>query len=66
MSKQKSTKEKSETQIRKIALWLYDHAGELTAEMDDLIIELDGFNISIPVAITGVQEVIVDKKYLIV
>lgn len=61
-----SARDEARARIRELGYWIAGHADQLTAEMDEMLVEKDGITINADVDISGVQSVKVVKNYILI
>lgn len=61
-----SVRDEARARIRELGHWIARHADQLTAEMDEMLVEKDGITINADVDINGVQSVKVVKNYILI
>lgn len=52
--------------VRELGYWIAGHASQLTAEMDEMLIERSGITINADIDLDGIKSVKVVKSYILI
>lgn len=61
-----SAREQARIRLEELGEWLRDHAGVLTAEMSEVLLERDGVTVNADIRPNGVTSVTVVKNYIVI
>lgn len=61
-----SVRDEVRARVRELGYWIAGHADQLTAEMDEMLVEKDGVTINADVDLDGVRSVKVVKNYILI